>query len=359
MNITFVHSTLPEDQYRVHIRCQNPAAAMQSSGRHTVHLLALEEFIHNSPAAVEVCASAEVIVLHRYLFENTLAAVARWRARGKKVLVDLDLSVEHLEADRPGYAFWRKGILPPLYQNGSRPVYPPPAEQLKWLFKMVDGILVPTPQLARDYFPFGRVQLLADYVNIHEYLIVPHQKRDETVWLGLNMGGQAFSSLKRSGVLEGIEQALQQSSRLNLLLVGADPAAAYWLNRLPAERLEVFPVLQAEQIPAVLSKADLGLVPACGEFDVRQSPLPVVEYMAMKIPWIASNQPAFQGLAEYGRLVENSVSEWMRAIIRMANEIDTARQRAAGAPYLYALSQDAAENIEKIERAIRGFEEAG
>lgn len=359
MKITFVHSTLPEDEYRVHIRCNNPASALQASGRHTVHFLPLEEFFHNSPAAVEVCTSADVIILHRYLFENTLAGVARWRARGKKVLVDIDLSVEHLESDHPGFSFWCKGILPLPFKNGSRPVFPPPAEQLKWLFKMVDGILVPTPQLARDCFPHGRVQLLADYLNTNEYLVVPSQKRADSVWLGLNASGQAFSSLKGSGVLEGIEQALNQSGRLNLLFAGADPSAARWLSRLPAERVEVLPVLSAEGLPAALSKVDIGLLPAVGEFDLRQSPLPAVEYMAMKIPWIASNQPPFQGLAEYGHLVGNSPAEWAEAIGWLAENIEAVRQRAAGAPYLYALSQDAAENIEKIERAICGFEEAG
>ncbi|GAP09683.1 glycosyltransferase [Bellilinea caldifistulae] len=359
MKITFVHSTLPEDQYRVHIRCQNPAAALQASGRHVVNLLTLEDFIHNRPPAVEVCAAADVIVIHRYLFENTLAAVARWRARGKRVLVDLDLSVEHLEPDRPGYSFWHKGILPQPYLNGSRPVYPPPAEQLKWLFKMVDGILVPTPQLARVYFAFGRVQLLADYLNINEYLVVPHHKPDDRQWLGLNLSGQAFSSLYRSGVLEGIEQALSRSSRLNVLVTGGDSSAMHWLNRLPAERVEAVPVLAVENYPAVLSRVDIGLVAGWGEFEAHQSPLPALEYMAMKIPWIASNQPGLQGLAEYGCLIENSAAEWTKAILSMAEHLESAQQRAAGAAYLYALSQDAAENIEKIERTIRAFEEAG
>lgn len=359
MKITYVYSSLPEDQYRVHIRCHNPAAALQASGRHTVHFLPLEEFFHNSPAAVEVCASADVIILHRYLFENTLAGIARWRARGKKVLVDIDLSVEYLEADHPGFSFWRKGILPLPFKNGSRPIFPPPAEQLKWLFKMVDGILVPTPQLARDYYPHGRVQLLADYLNTNEYLIVPPQRREDRVWLGLNASGQAFSALKGSGVLEGIEQALQQSQRLKLLLAGADSSAARWLSSLPAGRVEVLPLLPAEGLMVALSKVDIGLLPAVGEFDLRQSPLPAVEYMAMKIPWVASNQAPFQGLAEYGQLVGNSPAEWAEAIGWLAENIESARQRAAGAPYLYALSQDAAENIEKIERVICGFEEAG
>ncbi len=359
MKIVFVHSTLAEDQYRVHIRCHNPSAALRASWRHTVHLLRLEEFIHNSSSAVEACAAAEVIVIHRYLFENSLAAVARWRARGKRVLVDIDLSVEHLEADRPGYSFWHKGILPQPYQNGSRPIYPPPAEQLKWLFKMVDGILVPTPQLARDYFAFGRVQLLADYLNINEYLVVPRQKQEDRLWLGLNVGGQAFSSLKQSGALQGVEQALIRSDRLKLLFVGVDSSMTHWLSRLPAERVEALPLLPADGLPAALSRVDIGLLPASGQFEARQSPLPAVEYMAMKIPWIASNQPGFQGLAGYGRLVENSAAEWTEAIFDMADHLEEARWRAAGAPYLYALSQDAAENIEKIEQSIRAFEEAG
>jgi len=358
VNIVFVHSILPEDDYRVHVRCRNFASALQASGRHAVNLLILEDFISNNPAAVKTCQPADIIILHRYLFESTLAAIARWRARGKKVLVDIDLSVEHLEPEQAGFSFWQKGVLPPSLKNGSRPIYPSPAEQLKWLLKMVDGILVPTSQLAYDYFPYGRVQLLVDYLNINEFLVVPSERRENVLWLGLNLENKVFGSLKQSGALEGIERALQQNPALRLLVIAPHPSFEPWLSKFSPARLEVHRQISPHELPAILSKADVGLLPAYGEFDLRQSPLPAVEYMAMKIPWIASSQPVYQSLAEYGGLVNNSAAEWAAAILETAENIETARQRAAGRAYLYALSQDAAENVEKIERAIGGSEEA-
>jgi hypothetical protein len=70
--------------------------------------------------------------------------------------------------------------------------------------------------------------------------------------------------------------------------------------------------------------------------------------MVSKIPWIASNQPAFREFSRFGRLVPNSSDAWESAILRVIENMDDLELWAAGEPFLFALSQDVNENIDKV-----------
>ncbi|MEN4010650.1 MAG: glycosyltransferase [Chloroflexota bacterium] len=356
MNFVYVHSTLPEDHYRVHIRCHNPAAALQNSGAHTVNLLPLENFIHNTTQAQRVCQPADVIILHRYLYEASLASIARWRARGKRIFVEIDAAFDHIEPDRTGYDFWKQGILPASLKNGRQVISPPPLDQLKWLLKIVDAVIVPTPSLAHDLFPFGRIVMLPDYLNINEYLVVRPPRKENIIRVGVNCTGTSPSSLRASGVLEGLRQASSQCEYLHVLLAGVTDNLGDLFADLPAGRKQVLPPIRQMELPGALAGLDIALAPAAGEFERRQSPLRLLEYMAMKIPWIASNLHCYQPMASFGILIENDPAVWADAILLLADQIDAAQRQAGSEAYLYALSQDAGENLEKI---VRVFQSAG
>ncbi len=353
MNVVYVHSSLHEDRYRIHIRCQNPAAALQDSGRHKAALLPLEEFIHNTTQAQQLCQPADVIILHRYLYEASLASIARWHARGKRILVDVDAAFEFIEPDRAGYSFWKQGILPDSLQNGRQPISPPPLDQLKWLLKMVDAVIVPTPSLAHDLFAYGRVSILPDFLNIHEYLVVRPARDENRILVGLNTFGMTPASLRASGALEGLQQAATRCDHLHVLLAGEAEVTEDPFPRLPEWRKKIIAPVPHTALSCALSGLDIGLAPAAGDFERRQSPLRLLEYMAMKIPWIASNDHCYQPMVSYGILVDNNPDAWADAILALASRIDTAQRRVSGAAYLHALSQDAAENLDKIVRVLQ------
>jgi glycosyltransferase involved in cell wall biosynthesis len=99
---------------------------------------------------------------------------------------------------------------------------------------------------------------------------------------------------------------------------------------------------------SILQKLDIGLVPIYGDYDLRLGRMNLLEFMISKIPWIASNQPAFREFSRFGRLVTNSPDAWETAIFQIVEKLDDQQQWATGEPFLFALSQDVNENIDKV-----------
>jgi hypothetical protein len=82
--ITYIHSNKPEDELRVRLRCRNFADAINRIGWHGANLLDLDSFIQNTPEAQKICASSDLLVIHRYLYGPVLQALEYWKARDKK-----------------------------------------------------------------------------------------------------------------------------------------------------------------------------------------------------------------------------------------------------------------------------------
>jgi glycosyltransferase involved in cell wall biosynthesis len=99
---------------------------------------------------------------------------------------------------------------------------------------------------------------------------------------------------------------------------------------------------------STLLSLDLGLIPIYGDYDLRLSRNNLLEFMISKTPWIASNQPSFREFSRYGRLVSNSTEEWVSAIQKAIDNIGALQSSAAGESFLYALSQDVNQNIDKV-----------
>ena len=70
--------------------------------------------------------------------------------------------------------------------------------------------------------------------------------------------------------------------------------------------------------------------------------------MIMKIPWVASEGPAYHALRNYGWLVPNNASAWERILNDMVDHIPDYKQEAGRDPFLFGLSQSVDDNVEKI-----------
>jgi glycosyltransferase involved in cell wall biosynthesis len=98
----------------------------------------------------------------------------------------------------------------------------------------------------------------------------------------------------------------------------------------------------------ILLKLDVGLVPIYGDYDLRLGRINLLEFMISKTPWIASHQPAFREFSRFGQLVENSSIAWETALVKVLDNLDIFQKRATGESFLFALSQDVNENIDKV-----------
>jgi hypothetical protein len=134
------------------------------------------------------------------------------------------------------------------------------------------------------------------------------------------------------------------------LILSESQCEAGSLLNIPFSQVVAYSPNSFEAWADILLKLDIGLVPVHGEYDLRLGRLSPLEFMISKTPWVASDQPCFREIARYGKLAQNVPGAWEAVILKMVDNIDVMRRRVSGEPFLFALSQDIHENIDKILR---------
>jgi glycosyltransferase involved in cell wall biosynthesis len=349
MIVTYIHSTHLEDQFRVQLRCRNFADAINRFGCHGANLLDLNSFIQKTPESQHLCDGSDLLVIHRYLYGPVLQAIEYWKAYDKKVVVDFDQAIDHLTPEMPGHSFWLKRK--PLEQNSLEDIYygkpmdSTPLEQFKWGLGLIDAAIVSSTRLVIDWSPFTEVYEVPDYLNTDQYP-ASKQLHENEIWIGL-ANNIRMASIKNTGLLSALENVCRNRPQVKLILNDCQYDADRMSN-ISSSQIVVYPSNLFEQWADILLKLDIGLVPLHGEYDLRHGRINLLEFMISKTPWIASNQPCFRELARYGKLVQNSASDWESAITKAVDHINIMQKRASGEPFLFALSQDINENIDKV-----------
>ena len=349
MIVTYVHSNKPEDHFRVQLRCRNFADAINRIGWHSANLLDLNSFIQGTPEAYRMCAGSDLLVIHRYLYGPVLQAIEYWKARDKRVIVDFDQALNYLTADIPSHSFWLEGERVADVTKGEKcqrdRIDSTPLEQFKWGLGLIDAAMVSSTQLAIDWSPFTEVYEIPDYLNTDQYPAFK-QCHENEIWIGM-ANHTRLASIKNSGLSNAIEKICRIYPQVKLVMCELDCESSSTLD-LHSSQIVSYPSNSFEEWADILLKLDIGLVPIHGDYDLRLGRISLLEFMISKTPWIASNQPCFRELARYGRLVQNSSADWEAAIAKFVDNIDVIRKRAAGEPFLFALSQDVNENIDKV-----------
>jgi hypothetical protein len=351
MIITYIHSSHPIDNFRVQLRCRNFANAINRIGWHCANVLDLDSFLRNTPEARQQCEESDLLIIHRYLYGPVLQAIAHWKARDKKILLDFDQAINHLTSDIPCHSFWLQkkpfeNILQGEFLQGI-PVDSTPLEQFKWGLGLIDAATVSSTRLLMDWSPFTDVYEVPDYLNTDQYPALKKVHENE-IWIGMTHVTR-FESIKNAGLLSALEKVCRSRPKVKLILSESQCEAGSLLN-IPLSQVTTYPSNSFEDWADILLKLDIGLVPVHGDYDLRVGRINPLEFMISKTPWIASDQPCFRELARYGKLVENMSSAWEVVLLKMVDNIDVIRRRASGEPFLFALSQDVHENIDKILR---------
>ncbi len=345
MIITFIHSSYPQDQIRVQIRCRNFVDAINRNGSHSANLLDLQSFIKNTPEAQALCSSSDLLVINRYLYGPVLRAVQYWKARDKKVAVDFDQAINLLTPGIPGYSFWMEGV-PLDHKHAPRQAIDPlPIEQFKWGLRLVDAVIVSSARLADDWTQFTTVLEIPDYLNTDQYPALKHEREDE-IWLGLSENTQYYG-WENSGFLQAIRMVCAERPTVKLLIPGSALQPHDQIN-VPASQVIQYHGDSFDAWAHILPRLDVGLSPMFGDYDLRSSGINLLEFMVSKVPWIASDLLTFRSFAAYGTLVQNNVEDWRSAMMNLVDQISVYRKKASAEPFLFALSQDINGNIEKV-----------
>ena len=350
MIVTFICSARPEDQIRVQLRFRNSADAINRTGFHLAHILDLDAFVQNTPYAQKLCARSDLLVIYRYLYGPVLPAIQYWKAREKKIIVDLDQAIDYLTPEMPDYSFWLEGA-PLTTTSGSALsgswASPVPLEQLKWGLGMVDAVTTVSARLASDWSQFAVVYEIPDYLNTCQYPVF-EQDHEGKIWIGLGPATH-YAAFKQSGLANAMEHLCQEYPQVKLVLGSLGDETDMDLMIDPGQ-VVAYSYSSFDEWVHLLLTLDIGLIPVASDYDLRLSTVHLLEFMVAKIPWIASHQLSVHELSTYGQWLQNSPQEWESAILKAMEHLDFYKKKAGGEAFLHALGQDAGAHIDKALR---------
>ena len=348
MKIAYVFADSPGEWNSSEWRCAIPARAINRHRRHTAQLLDIQSFSQNTSEAQEICSCSDVIIIQRDLFGPVLTAIQRWKARDKTVIVDFDDAYDLMPSTVQNSQFWIKGLLPSPKSNPSKEgalLDPPPLTQFKWGLRLAHAATVPSNQLAEDWAGYAKIYLLPNFIELERYLTVTSQSHSGVI-IGWGGSFSHLQSFHEFGLVIALRKVCRARPRVKILICG--DRRVFDDLALPASQSIFQPWVKAADWPLVLANFDIGLAPLSGPYDDRRSWIKLLEYMVMKIPWVASDSPAYHPFRSLGWLNRNNAATWERVLLDMVDHIQAHSREAQDEPYLFGISQGIDENIEKV-----------
>lgn len=311
-------------------------------------MLSIHEFSKTTPEAVNACKDADIIIVQRNLFGPTLAAIQHWKARDRVVIADFDDAYDLIPPSINSHDFWHFGIIKEYGAKEERPerIDPTPITQFRWGLRLVHAATVPSKRLADDWSAYTPIHYIPNYIDLDKYTSTmprPH----EGIHIGWGGSASHFDSFHKNGILDALKHICKSRPQVTLLIHGSNKQI-YDRLPVPQRQKKLIPWVPHSEWPTNLARYDIGLAPLNGPYDDRRSWIKVLEYLVMKIPWVASESPAYHELRPYGWLVDNSTAAWERVLLDMIDHLEDYRAEAAREAYLFGISQSIDGNIDKI-----------
>ena len=209
--------------------------------------------------------------------------------------------------------------------------------------------------MVEDWNDRKGVFYLPDFINLDEYLIHGYDPHPGVV-IGIKLLRDGYEKLIQTGLFSAIEAVGNIHPDVKFLFYG-DMIEVYRRIDLKAEQKIYIPARDINDWRKVLPSIDLGLIPLAGSVDDRRGWHAILEYMAMKIPWVGSYSIALSDLREFGWTLQNHDVIWKRVILDMVGNINAYKAEAATEPYLFAIGQGVEDYIEKLYKIISRIQE--
>jgi hypothetical protein len=348
MDIVYVYADRKHEWNCSEWRCVFPAHAINQTSQHHAKLLDIPSFLDNTPEAQEACSGSQVIIVQRNIFGNALNTIQNWKARGKVIIADFDDAYNHTHPSNVSYPFWMDGkvkVTSPDGKETESKMEPAPITQFKWGLRMCHAATTPSKLLCQDWNKYTDMYYLPNYISLSRYEAVrptPH----EGIIIGWGGSVSHFQSFTESGVLAALKRVCKARPNVKVMICG--DKRVFDQVTIPDGQKIFQPFVPVDEWPSVLGNFDIGLAPLQGAYDDRRSWIKPLEYMVMKIPWIASDGAAYHELGEYGRLVKNTPNNWESAMLDMVDHLDRHKQAASEKPYQFGVQQNIQDNVDKI-----------
>lgn len=324
--------------------CINPSIAINKTGVHTSKCIHVNDFIKNTPEVQQLCKDADIIMVERNLFSDTLTMMMYWKVRGKAIGVIFDDAYRKLNKDNPAYSFWEFGEIKHQDMSGEvsvTKINPPPKVQLEWGVHMSKGLQTVSQALCDDWAEWNDTYLIHNHLAMDRYRNVtqplfPHSK--DEIWIGWTGSLSHRYSFEWSGIMMAYRKICRKYPNVKILITG--DKKIYDELDISNKKKMFCAFVPSEQYPALIKSLDICTIPLAGEYDKRRSQIKPLECLALRVPFIASNYPNYNHLAEYGKFTENGKENWEDAISEVIDNIALYREKAEDVGFKFALTQD-------------------
>lgn len=155
----------------------------------------------------------------------------------------------------------------------------------------LSGIVAATPTIARN-FPAGKTVIVKNFPWAEDFRdVAEHRVRCDA--------GFTFGYVGAMSKIRGIDEMVAATASYKLLLAGPADAYATAVIERAGEHVEYMGAVSADRVPAVLGQMDAGMVLLHNVPNYRESiPTKVIEYMAGRVPFIATDFPAWHDLVQ-------------------------------------------------------------
>jgi glycosyltransferase involved in cell wall biosynthesis len=326
-----------------------PAEAInKTEGNHAV-VIGIDQFTQNNEETQKLIMGADAIVVERNFFGDTLTTMEWCRVRNKTLIAIFDDGYQVMEKRNVAYPFWRHGEVTVSDENGKPKrsyMIPPPMTQFIWGLKKVKGIQVPSQTLADDWSKYNKTYHIPNYIVAHKYENVkPLYPHKDSIIIGWGGSMSHLESFTESGILKALKQVTHKYNNVKVMISG--DKRVFDEVDLSVNKKIFQPYVPEEQFLSLMKTFDIALAPLITEFDRRRSHIKVLEYMALKMPWICSDFPTYQHLKKYGISTENTAEAWEEKLCYMIDNLEERRAYAEGEPFEFAMEQSYDKNIQK------------
>ena len=348
MKVLYVYADSLKEWNCSQWNCINNVIAINKTKNHTAEAIYIEEFTTNTENAKKKCVEADIIILERNYFNDTISMLNFWKVRNKTIVGIFDDAYDIMHPQNVSYKFWTYGEITYKDAEGKDKVgrmQPPPIEQFKWAVNSLKGIQVPSVNLQKDWSKYNpNVFHVHNYLDIDKYMNVEQLYPHDDIIIGWCGSLSHYSSFTDSGVADALRKICKKYPNVTVLISG--DKRIYELLQVKKKMFQ--PFVPPEQWTPLLKTLDIGLAPLSGEYDKRRSWIKALEYMALKVPFVATNYLTYNELHAYGKMTENGYSNWVTALSDMIENYPDHKAKAEKESYEFALSQSSDNNIEKV-----------
>lgn len=342
MNIVFVENSATSSFVHYSLwRGKMIYSAIKRTGLHNVSLIKSNDLDQNSQKALAACEASQIIVIEGSLQIDLLQVINHWKSKGKKVIVDVPIKLEHFffQNDRTSEkTFSLTQMFSSIQKKDTSKV--DTLDQFRWGLHLADYIMIASSQMQSHWQSSAPIKFFPEFVDIELLRDISKFPHDELI-----IGLFTNQSLNDDSLNKMLEPLCKIGSNVRWIPFTNTRCP---LPSVVSSNLAKYPKGMSYSWPQPISLLDLCIVwdsqPVRGEFRTV-----IMDLLASRIPWAINDSKGYHEFSKYGLIIP----EYEFWFSLMSERDHTALSHISNVEegYLFAISH----NIEDHTHEILAF----